>query len=255
MFKKNSVIEIEDKYIYLNDYNRKNLLTRNIKDSVERKIIGSRNMPTNLNVDIKNRNIHFILNGEKIFVKLISIPKIKRAYIDKVIRGEIEYYFKDIENLIYSYNIYKEEKDSIDVLVFCLNWKEIDILKDVKINKNSIKGVWLIQFCFLKFFMKDFIEKQFIFTFIYNNKIYFIACKDNKLICNNIIEHYNEVEFVEYLKQFIQDSSNKISEESFNTVYFSNFENKDMIKQSRVHYNCKDLGSVSREDIIRRFIW
>lgn len=255
MFKRNSVIEIDDKYVYLNDYSGKKLLRKNVKENIERKIIGDRNTLKNFKVNIQKRNIHFILNGEKVFVKLITIPKVKKSYLDKVIRGEIEYYFNDIDNLIYSYSIYKEEEKSIEVLVFCLNWKEIDMLKNIEFNKNNVKGVWLIQFCFMNFFMKNFTEKQFIFTFVYNSKTYLIACKDNKLICNTIINNYSENTFIEYLKDFIKYSSVKMGEKRLNTVYFVNFENKDVIKESAVYYDCKDLGCASREDIIKQFIY
>ncbi|WP_027624690.1 hypothetical protein [Clostridium lundense] len=255
MFKRNSVIEIDDEYIYLNDYGGRKLLRKNIKEGMERKIIGDRNELKNLKVNIQKRNIHFILNGEKVFVKLITIPKVKKSYLDKVIRGEIEYYFKDIDNLIYSYSIYKEGEKSIEVLVFCLNWKEIDMLKNIEFNKNSVKGVWLIQFCFLNFFMKSFKEKQFIFTFIHNYKTYLIACKDNKLICNNIINNYDENTFIKYLKDFIEHSSRKMGEQNLNAVYFVNFKNKDLIKESTKYYECKDLGSVGRDDIIKKFIY
>lgn len=254
MFKKNSVIEIDDKYIYLNDYNGKRLLRKDFKENIERKIIGNTNFSSNLKVNIEKRNVHFVLDGEKIFVKLITIPKIKKAYMDRVIREEIEYYFKDIDNLIYSYSIYKEEKEIIEVLVFCLNWKEIDVMKNIQHNKNNIKGVWLIQFCFLNFFINSFAEKQFIFTFIYNDKLYFLACKDKKLIYNNIIKDYTESTFSKNLKCFIENCNRKMGEEDFNTVYFVNFENKNLIKDNVNNYNCKDLGCVNRENMIKKLI-
>ncbi|KAJ51494.1 hypothetical protein BD780_002218 [Clostridium tetanomorphum] len=248
MFKKNSVIEIDNKYVYLNN------IHKNTKKDLERKIIGNINFTKSLEISLEKRKVHLILDGKKIFVKLITIPKVRKSYIDKIVRKEVEYYFKEIDNLIYSYRINKEEKELIEILVFCLNWREIDILKNIKCKDNIIKGVWLIQFCILEYFKKSFTDERFILTFIYNDNLYFIACNNDNLISNNIINDFNEDNFFSNLKEFIKECNEEINEGEFKVIYFVNFKNKKILETCSSTYNCKDLGTLSRDDIVKKFI-
>src|SRR5690349_13161918 len=55
-----------------------------------------------VNVDIRRKKIYVIVEGEEVYIKLITIPRVNYSKIEDLIRGELLYYFKEIENILFT---------------------------------------------------------------------------------------------------------------------------------------------------------
>lgn len=232
-----NIIEIDSKCIYL-DKIIKGLFKKSVRmDWLQHKIY----------VDIKNKNVNFLISGERIFIKLIKVPKVKKKYLNKIVNSEMKYYFKDMNNLIYSYTTYKEHENYLDVAVFCINWTYMDVFNKLKENKNNIKGVWAVQLCFLVYFASKIKKDDFLFVFEYNEDLYMLICKNKVMIENEILHQYKALEehkVIDYIDKNLQN----------HYIYFANMQDKSIIDKLNCKYNCEDLGILSRENLVKSFI-
>ncbi|WP_125152243.1 hypothetical protein [Clostridium rectalis] len=251
MFKKNTLLEIDKKKIYINRLNKKNVFKKTIRITKDKEIRKEDLTNSKLKVCLKNRNIFMLLEEEKIFIKLITIPKVKGKSLDTIIKGEIKCYFKYNKDIIYSYNIYKEYEKTLEVLLFCVKWDDIFILRDFLHNNNSVKSIWLVQICFLQYCKDRFKEEDFIFSFIFKDNLYLLACKNGKLINNNIIKKFYDYEFFyKNLYEFIEDCNDKKINLNLKSIYIANFKDKFELFKEGISYKIHNLGNINREELI-----
>lgn len=242
---KNILIELKENYIRKSKFNNKGIAT-------EIESYGY-NALNNVNIGVNGRKLFILVEDEEIFFKLITIPKSKKEDMYKIIKNEIMYYFNENKNIVFTYSILKENKDTVDVLVFCLNSEKINILEK-HIYKSRLEKVCLIQFCFLNYFDRFIENRDFIFIFGYNDKLYFLGCLRKQMIANLIIKSDpGEEEIVNTLNTLVNKCINVYPEIEINTIYFANYYN-DCLKQRLIkQYNCEYLSSVDSMKIINYF--
>lgn len=252
MFKKHNIIEINDEDILLTSFYKMGIfkkvmkLKSSIKDQCIHKVIEDKK----LCVDLKNKNIHFLIKGKKVFIKMITVPKVHKKHLKEMIKEELNFYFGNIENLVYCYNIFKEEKDTLEIVVFCSNLKELNIFNDLK-EKNNIEGIWFLQFCFLEYFYDDIKEEKFILLSIYEKDLYLLACKNKKIIHNYVVNNYKN-NFQEELNKFT-NKCKELDKEEYKTLYLINFEDMKFIKEIDKKYKIINLGPLDKYELIKKF--
>ncbi|WP_097025774.1 hypothetical protein [Clostridium peptidivorans] len=199
-------------------------------------------------VDIKRRNIYVLVKGEEVLIKKFTLPNVKDKYIlEQMIEREIIYYFKDITNMCYSYSIYGGSKNTLEIMVFCLNCNGMSKIKDIAF-KNNIKAVWIIQNTFLEYFHNHIIQREFIFICNYENNLYLVACKDDCIIATKTLRlSLNKMELNYILEDFLKECHEKDLLMNDINLYVANIETEHL-KPLDKNYNCIDLGVIDKEE-------
>ncbi len=138
-------------------------------------------------IDIKNKNLYVLIEGETVYIKMVTIPLVKKYLINELIKNELRYYYKDIEHMSFTYKLIKKDKVNMEVLVCCLSGNNLDILESCIDNNINLKKVNLIQFCIKDYYSKKIDEKSYILVFYYNHILYFLICNNDEIVANSII--------------------------------------------------------------------
>jgi hypothetical protein len=138
-------------------------------------------------IDIKNKNLYVLVEGETVYIKIITLPMVKKHQINDLIKNELRYYYKEIDHIAFTYKLIKEDKFNMEVLVFCLKGNNLDILKNSIDNNIKLKRVNLIQFCFKNYYSNKIHEKNYIFVFYYSYNLYLLICHNGEIMVNNIL--------------------------------------------------------------------
>ncbi|OFI07581.1 hypothetical protein CLOACE_01850 [Clostridium acetireducens DSM 10703] len=209
---------------------------------------------------IQGKKIYITIECEEIYIKIFRIPKVSKNKIKYIISQEVNYYFNYVESIIFDYLIFKEEKEYIDIIVYCLNWNEGKFIKKF-IYKCNLKKVSLLQFDILNYYKNHIKCSNYAFVFLHNTDLYFLACNKNKLVCNSININFSSKNYIKNFNDFI-DKCNKINyvNTKFEKFYFCNFPYKEYIDYTNSYYNCEDLGEMCNREIIlntikRRSLW
>lgn len=251
-FKRNVVIEVSENNMTYSEYS--NSLLNKLKRIVNKtkKNYELRTLK-DFKVDIKGKNLYVIVEGEEVYIKKFILPKVKESLIRNLVKDELSAIFINIEDIVFTYNIVEKHENSIEVIVFCLNSDRIDKLREVVHKNSKLVNVNLIQFYFLSYFKSKINAKIYIFILKHNKDIYFMACKNNIVIANNIIKNYYDEEVTNSIREFIKNSFNLIKPNNFEKIYFSNIVDKELIKNVALSYECEDFGYIDKEQVIIKY--
>lgn len=205
-----------------------------------------------INTNIKGKDIFVLIDEEQIFIKLISIPNVKKSHFNLIIENELKYLFKYDSQKLYSYSIFKKHKSSIELLIFCFNSEKLFIIdKSVKYKQN-FKAFYLIQFCFLCYFNNIIKDKDYFFIFLYNSSLYLLECIEDNLINNKLIKDFKGSydEFIQAFNDMEDNSYKEYKRNGKKKIYHCNFIYSNIIVEVSKSYECVDLGCISRKDII-----
>lgn len=159
----------------VNDFYEKNLYYKEIENIKD------------FQIDIKNKNLYVLVEGETVYIKMITLPWVKKYQINDMIKNELRYYYKEIDHIAFTYKLIKEDKFNMEILVFCLKGNNLDILENSIDNNINLKKVNLIQFSFKNYYSNKMHEKNYIFAFYYNFNLYFLICHNDEITVNNIL--------------------------------------------------------------------
>lgn len=204
-------------------------------------------------INIKNKNIYIVIEGEEVHIKLLKIPKIPKWDLNYLIKNELIFlYGKKANNIFYTYTIWNEDKEIREVLVFCINSNKLNSIENI-IKNNKLKSVKLIQFTIINYLKSKVSHKDYILIFKDEDKIYFLGISNEKLISNRIIENNIEDEFLIDIFNYTI-AKMKTFKIIANNVYGINFSKKDVIKYIQHNsYNYVDLQNISKNKIIEYF--
>lgn len=235
MFNNKTLLEVDKENVKIMDimFNKiKNTDIMSYKDAL------------NLKVDLKKRRVFFILEGEEVYMKLLTVPKVKGRKLEKIIRNELIYEFHSIDNILYNYKIHKENEENIEILVFCVNIHNNIVLKEYLRSNNKIKGIYLIQFCVLEKYKEVIKEKNFILIMKYKKYIYLIFYKDNEILNNEVIKENEDLNLK--LNKFLFECFEE-KYKGCKKVYALNIENLESLKEELKDYEFIDLGYFNEE--------
>ncbi|MGO5064860.1 MULTISPECIES: hypothetical protein [unclassified Clostridium] len=195
-------------------------------------------------VNMEKRKLYLILEGERVYAKFITLPRINnKNKINELIKNELIYEFRDIDNILYSYDILKKNKTSMESIIFCINIGNNNMLKKYMLECKNIEGIYSIQFSVLNLYKEYMKEKNYIFLFKHKKYTYIILYSENNLIYSNFIyegeEEHNKIE-----KVLKKARELKIS---LDTIYGINVE-EDFIKDELKEYNFVLLEKFKERD-------
>lgn len=167
-------------------------------------------------ISLKNKTITLIIEGEELFIKTISIPKVSKRYVYYILRNEITEQYG--EKVMFSYEIIKEEKACYNIILYCFHENKYPLLKDSSIyNCNGLR-INFIQNYVKDLYIKEIKEKKFILLFSYRNYIYLLKVKNNILTYNKVINSldftYDEINGT--IKRFIEKNKKDYNMYSIN---------------------------------------
>lgn len=241
MFNKNVFLKVSEEGIEMNN---KHLTHKNINPFKD--ITG---------IKIKNKNVYIIVEGEEVHIKLLKLPKVSRWDLNSLIKNELVFlYGKKANNIFYTYTILNETREDIDVLVFCMNLKDVKDLENI-INNNKIKKINIIQFNMVNYFKNHIKDKTYILIFKDKNKVYFLGVTYENLVSNRVVNLNSE-----NCEYFLMESFNYCIDrlEKFSggvkNIYYVNFEEEEKeIYMQNDKYKYTDLGYVDKTDIVKYF--
>ncbi|WP_461613377.1 hypothetical protein [Clostridium sp. Marseille-QA1073] len=104
-------------------------------------------------ISLKNKTITLIIEGEELFIKTISIPKVSKRYVYYILRNEITEQYG--EKVMFSYEIIKEDKACYNIILYCFHENKYSLLKDSSIyNCNGLR------INFIQNYVKDLYDKR-----------------------------------------------------------------------------------------------
>lgn len=212
----------------------------------------------NLKIRVRNKNLYVMIEGEEIYIKCMQLPKVYGEQLDKLIQNQLIYlYGAKAEQIFYSYTIFKEKENDLEVLVFCVNCEELNQLKNFTNCNGVIKKVNLVQFCFLNYFKKYISDNNYLFIFQYNENLYLIAVVENKIIADKVVKDSEKnyeiiVRGYDYLKE--KTLSLHVYINKMYCVNFQNLKFKEHMENEK-EFEYRDLGEFDEGVIAQSFIY
>lgn len=186
-FRTNMFLEVSTQRISGIEFSKNIILNTVNKIAKENIYYKDSNNIKDFQIDIKNKNLYVLVEGETVYIKMVTLPLVKKYLINDMIKNELRYYYKDIEHIAFTYKLIKEDKFNMEILVFCLRGNNLDILENSIDNNINLKKVNLIQFCFKNYYSNKINEENYILVFYYNCNLYFIICRNDEIVANSIL--------------------------------------------------------------------
>jgi len=198
---------------------------------------------------IKNKNLYVLVEGETVYIKMITLPIVKEHLINNMIKNELRYCYKEIDHIAFTYKLMSKDKLNMELLVFCLKGNSLDILKNCIDNNINLKKINLIQFCFKNYYCNKIHEKNYILVFYYNCNLYFLICCNDEIVANNIIsgKELETIKFSYVMNEFLEQYNDyaKLCKK----IYYANIDelNNDELNIDEFVY--LDLPQVILDDL------
>jgi hypothetical protein len=196
-------------------------------------------------VKLKNKKLFMVIEGEELYIHNITIPRVKNFRIYDMIKNELIYKFNNISNIIFNYNIIREAEEVIDVIVYCVNIENFNVLKKENYNGSNFIKVNLIQNYFISYFETLIKEEDYFFAFRYKRNVYFLLVSKKNIVANKVIAidknllSYSE-EFVAFLKNY-REEYNYINKIYTVDITLSNTQLENFIVMKIKDLNIKDF--------------
>lgn len=205
-------------------------------------------------MDIRNKNLYILVEGETIYIKMVTLPIVKKNLINDLIKNELRYYYKDIDHISFTYKLIKKDKFNMEVLVFCLSGNNLDILENCIDNNINLKKVNLIQFCFKNYYSNKINEKNYILVFYYNCVLYFLICHNNEIMANNLIRVKDLLTFkFSYVMNEFLDKYNDYAK-LCKKIYYVNIEGLNIEEFKYLKLPMVILENSKREELVKYII-
>lgn len=204
--------------------------------------------------DVKNKNLYVLVEGETIYIKLVTLPIVKKYLINDMIKNELRYCYKDIDHIAFTYKLIKEDKVNMQILVFCLKGNNLDILEKSIDNNINVKKVNLIQFCFKNYYASKINEKNYILVFYYNNNLYFLICHNDEIMANNIISvpELLIVKFSYIMNEFLEQYNEYAR--LCKKTYYANIKQLNIDEFKYLELPHQILDDLKREELLKYII-
>lgn len=240
ILRKPTIMRMNDKYIsYLNKYNIDSVYS--IENRMDRaKVI----------TDLRNRRLYVIIDGHEVYIKHLTLPYVNKEETERLIYNELKNYINDISNVIFSFDVYNTHEKFQEVLVYCLNWANLDFLKHYVNNNNKIAGVFMIQFCYLKYYKDSIKSDKFMLVFHYNESMYLLVCSNGNMISNKVFKLKGDTSDDNNMVRSMNELYNEYFASDKIDIYFANIEATKNIKLNSTRYNILQLHQVSNDKII-----
>jgi len=253
-FRKNMFLEVSTQSISGTEFYKNLILNRAV--NMTNKNVYNKDLRNigDFKADIKNKNLYVLVEGETVYIKMVTLPLVKKHLIDDMIKNELIYYYNDIKNIAFTYKLIKQDKSNMEILVFCLKGDKLDILENSISNNVKLKKVNLIQFCFKNYYSSKINVKNYILVFYYNSNLYFLICCNNEIRANNIIK-VSELPFVKFssiMNGFLElyNDYTKLCEK----IFYANISSLGLDEFEYLELNYQILNDLKREELLKYII-
>lgn len=245
MFKKNCFIEVGDNYLIRHEHNPR-ILSR-----AYRKNEYNINLLKEAQFSLKSRKAYVVLEGEKINIKMMTFPKVKNKELYKLIIEELTNYYNSVDKIYFNFTVIKDNGKSLDIIVFYSNEGKIKKLEKYILGNSHIRGVYLIQFCFLQNFRATIMHEDFIFAFMYKAKLYFLFCINKKIVYNNMVTYTEEVAKISNSIFEFMESCRINNGCEIKNIYIANIDERVCTDITLKGYYVENLGSMDEKSLIK----
>jgi len=258
-FRTNMLLEVSTQRILGTEFSKRLLFKKVISFFKKNTYFKEDDNRKDFQIEIKNKNLYVLVEGETVYIKIITLPVVKKHQIEDLIKNELLYYYQEIDHIAFTYKLIKEDKVNMEVLVFCYKGNNLDILENTINNNINLKSVNLLQFCFKNYYSNKIQEKNYIFVFYYNYNLYFLICHNGEIVVNNILNVNETVsfKFSEVMNEFLE----KYKEHSklCKKIYYANITqlNSIILKNEEFKYlglPHQILDDLKREKLLKHII-
>lgn len=179
MFNKNVLFIKNDNSLYIYKNNKNNFSSIKI------------DKPESIKLHFWNKKFYIVLEGEEVYIKFISIPKVELKNIHDVVKTELMYNFNNIDDIMFTYKIYREYENKLEVLVYCINSSKYEIIRRCS-EIWDVKGINVIQFCLFNYIKSLVDVKNYIYIYLLNGNLYITGVSNNEPCCNCIIKNFDD---------------------------------------------------------------
>ncbi|GAA0115922.1 hypothetical protein [Clostridium senegalense] len=173
-------------------------------------------------INLKNKNINVLVEGEELFIKVITIPKVKKNQIPSLVKNEVTLRYGD--KVMFKYSILEEKDNMLKIILYCFHEKKYTLLNDKRIGYSKNLKVEFLQNYVLKYYSKYLQEEKYKMIFQYKNFIYFIKVNKGNLLFNRVIKITNTEKINKLLDEFINDTK---------TIYHFNSNNIEKLTKGK----------------------
>lgn len=173
-------------------------------------------------INLKNKNINVLVEGEELFIKVITIPKVKKNQIPSLVKNEVTLRYGD--KVMFKYSILEEKDNMLKIILYCFHEKKYTLLNDKRIWYSKNLKVEFLQNYVLKYYSKYLQEEKYKMIFQYKNFIYFIKVNKGNLLFNRVIKITNTEKINKLLDEFINDTK---------TIYHFNSNNIEKLTKGK----------------------
>ena len=229
MFHKNVLLIKNDNSLYLYKTNKTKFTTIKI------------DKPESVKLHFWDKKFYVVLEGEETYIKLISIPKLEIQSINEVVRTELKYSFNNIDDIMFTYKIYREYENKLELLVYCINSSKYEIIRRCS-EIWDVKGINVIQFCLFNYIKSLVDVKNYIYIYLLNSNLYLTGVSNNQLCCNNITPILDDFRGTQdSIDEFIIKYE-KLGFGVIDAIYTLNIESK--INNTSKKIKCQNLGTI-----------
>lgn len=186
-----------------------------------------------------------IIEGEELFINLITLPKVKNSRLYDLVKNELLYKFNKLENIIFDYEIIKETEEAVEVVVYCVNIENFNILKKENYNQSNFIKINMLQ-NFIKGYLSSSIKNEdYYLAFRYKREVYFLVVAKKNIIANKVVKiNKGNVNISEEFTTFINNYNEDLK--YINKIYtmdltITNAQLKNFILVKLKDLNCKDF--------------
>jgi|GEM_PF-1060533 len=250
----NMFLEVSPERISGIEFFKHNFLNRTINITKGDTYYKDRHNIKDFKIDIKNKNLYILVEGETVYIKMVTLPIVKKYLINDMIKNELRYYYKDIDHIAFTYKLIKEDKFNMELLVFCLKGNNLDILENSIENNINLKKVNLIQFCFNNYYSNKINVKNYILVIYYNFNLYFLICSNNEIVANNIVNIHEEpqFEFSHLMNDFLEQYNDYAKQSE--KIYYANTKQLDINEFKYIALPHQILDELKREELLKYII-
>lgn len=196
----------------------------------------------------------FVFYDEEIYIDIIQLPMVKRAWMNNLIINNLIYNFEDISSLSFSYEVISIKNKKCKIILYCINSKK-NILYESLNTKHKVVGVYLIQHCYHYFVRKILKVKDFILVFDSKKRTYLnYSCQG--VLKKSFIYNRNDEETVDIIdtinKIFLDDYLNKDIQTP--PILIINYEKIDLLMKALGDSNIRNMGRIDENTIIKKYV-
>lgn len=205
-------------------------------------VLNKKSYEVNKLVRQKFRKKVFIVCEEQIYIKSITLPRACENSLEALIEEELKFYYRYKENIIFTYEKIKEDKNNFELLVYYINLKEPE--KETLKHIANIKAIYLVQFIYINFVNNKFKYNNFVIAFFKRECLYILYCENRILKANEVYRKYKDKNIINAITKFYEVNNINASGIEKLIVFYSKADFKEGLSNKSNILTLEDINEV-----------